>query len=140
MKRRIWLVLIIVAVGASLVLLHFREKKKITFVPPPTVRDFHGVFPEIESERSELGTKENPKARKAYAQLMLLDPKTGALPGDIRRREIRYSNRLPRKIYNRSGLRSAETTTWSSIGPYNVGGRTRAIGIDISNENQSCNT
>lgn len=45
-------------------------------------------------------------------------------------------SQLPRKLVN-SALRTDKVTegTWRSVGPYNVGGRTRALAIDVSNEN-----
>ena len=106
-------------------------------VPSPPVPAFQGNALEIIHEKSAPGTKENPQARSEYEQLMLLDPKTGEIPQDIRWREVKFSGKIPKKFSKRSNLRTGNSNeiSWSSIGPYNIGGRTRAIAIDGTNEN-----
>jgi len=90
----------------------------------------------IADEKSTIGSKENPQARAAYNMALVVDPKTGTLPNQIKRREYMYSATLPTKQRSRLNLRAGQTAeeTWRSIGPYNKGGRTRALAIDISNE------
>ncbi|MDZ7606139.1 MAG: T9SS type A sorting domain-containing protein [Cyclobacteriaceae bacterium] len=91
----------------------------------------------IVNEKSTIGSKENPRARAAYNMALVVDPKTGTLPNQIKRREYLFSATLPTKQRPRLNLRTGQTSeeTWRSIGPYNKGGRTRALAIDISNEN-----
>jgi hypothetical protein len=93
-------------------------------------------LPEINPERSSIGTKENPRARKAYEEAMLVDPATGKVPFDIKIREARFSSTIPKRLVSRHGLRNGATAEeeWRSIGPYNKGGRTRALAIDVSDE------
>ena len=96
--------------------------------------DVQGKFPEIEPEMASTGSRENPQARWDYESVMLIDPKTEEIPFDIRRKELRYAAKIPKR--NKHTLRTEKTheESWVSVGPYNVGGRTRAIAIDVSNE------
>lgn len=104
------------------------------FVPSPQY-DQAEPIPKIEPEKATISSKENPDARRAYEQAMLVDPQSGELPLNIKRREHRYSSKLPRKKNNSLRIDGTNSEDWRSIGPYNVGGRARAIAIDISNEN-----
>ncbi len=67
--------------------------------------------------------------KKRIEMMMLVDPSTGKLPQDYRRRELEYLNNFP--------YSSQKTTSsgWSQRGPWNVGGRTRALAMDVTNEN-----
>ncbi len=113
-----------------------REVSESAFVPPPPVPDFHGKMPIIEQEKAAIGSKEDPQARLAYETAMLVDPRTGLIPENIKRREYVFSSKLPVKRRPAKDLRKGQTeaATWQSIGPYNKGGRTRALAIDVSNE------
>ena len=66
-------------------------------------------------------------------------PLTNSLPEDIRRRELAYARTLPtrQEVDARMRKRGVEpvSLTWRQRGPNNVGGRTRAIGIDLDDEN-----
>lgn len=107
--------------------------KNSGFVPDPPIPT---VIPAIKQEKAAIGSRENPIARKAYQRAMLVDPATGEIPHDIRRKEIRFSNRIGRRDSG-NALRTGEKNNqvWQSIGPYTTGGRTRALAIDVSNEN-----
>ena len=71
---------------------------------------------------------EAPIGRKAWDAKRLADPNSLALPKNIRSREMRFAQTLPSDLGN-SGL------NWTAEGPYNVGGRTRALAIDCTDEN-----
>ena len=103
--------------------------------PPISLSDVYGF--DINQEKSAIGTKENPQARKSYEEAMLIDPKTGQIPFDIKRNEIRFSSGIPKKGVTKRHLRKGETNEeeWRSIGPYNKGGRTRALAKDVTDEN-----
>jgi len=64
---------------------------------------------------------------------MLRDPATNSIPRHIRKRELNYSRTLPR----RSDLKFKTTTNfeWQALGPSNVGGRTRALAVDVTDPN-----
>ncbi|MFM9985408.1 MAG: WD40/YVTN/BNR-like repeat-containing protein, partial [Flavobacteriales bacterium] len=69
----------------------------------------------------------NSGSRKYYEYLRHRDPKTGAVPVNIRQRELDFVSHLPH-----SNDRSLD---WSHRGPFNIGGRTRAFALDVLNEN-----
>jgi hypothetical protein len=99
--------------------------------------EYNGLeVPEIDPQPSALGSKEDPLARQEYELTMIKDPATGEVPANIRRREYLFSAQLPKR-YQRPDLRNEEsqTSAWRPIGPYNIGGRTRALAIDITDEN-----
>jgi photosystem II stability/assembly factor-like uncharacterized protein len=75
---------------------------------------------------------DNALLRAQWELLMLADPATGELPSNIRKKELRFAQRLERR-HGMSTARMAES--WKPRGPYNVGGRTRALAIDLDNEN-----
>lgn len=79
-------------------------------------------------------TNENdasPEGREAYEIRRLADPETGKIPPGIRMRELAYAATLPK---SGSVFRSG-SQHYQPVGPLNVGGRTRAFKIDISDTN-----
>lgn len=81
-----------------------------------------------------VGSDEDAFERMTYEWMMLRDPATGRIPEHIREKELAYAVTLPHDM-NNPQAKSAGVATWSSRGPWNVGGRTRAFAIDVSNEN-----
>ncbi len=85
------------------------------------------------SAGSEGQTEENShskhSSRKAYEFDRAKNPMTGEIPQGIRAAELNFVSRLPKRESADRGL------GWSHRGPFNIGGRTRALAIDISNEN-----
>jgi len=73
----------------------------------------------------------NLSDREAWEFERLKDPATGKIPAHARQRELQYA----RYLLKRS---STEQTTlkFHRVGPYNVGGRTRALVVDVDNENR----
>ena len=81
-----------------------------------------------------------PGLRRAWEEMRLVDPATGRIPADILRREQEFARQLPSR--GQSALlealeRDPEAKTdkingWQFRGPWNVGGRTRALAIDVS--------
>lgn len=86
------------------------------------------------AEKTSFGSREDPHARLRYEWMMLRDPATNEIPRGIRQRELEFARRLPSKE-SQSALNKGQAATWVSRGPWNVGGRTRALGIDVSNPN-----
>jgi hypothetical protein len=62
------------------------------------------------------------------------DPATGRIPADIRARERAFARTLPGSVEHLDKADRLQNTEWIRRGPYNIGGRTRAFGIDVSNE------
>ena len=92
--------------------------------------------------RNSIGVKDDPHARARFELNKLRDPATRQLPPNIRARELAFARGLPdREAFGVAqpdqGSRRAKTAVldWSPRGPFNVGGRTRALALDITNEN-----
>lgn len=87
---------------------------------------------QIQGEASEHAT-----ARAEWEFRRLRDPATGQIPPDIRARELEFAATLPMRDGSSLLLKStgaAEYGGWVHRGPVNIGGRTRALGVDISGE------
>ncbi len=93
--------------------------------------------PKIINEKMATGSEDNPYARLDYEFQRTKDPKTGRVPYRIREKELRYAKTLPNReeIGWSHGERDNRTVSWARRGPFNVGGRTRALAIDINDEN-----
>jgi hypothetical protein len=82
------------------------------------------------------GHDENPHARAQWELERLRDPKTGFIPTDIRRKELAFASRLDRQNSAfKNNAQSSQSLSWNERGPGNIGGRTRALAFDISNDN-----
>lgn len=88
--------------------------------------------PENESEGDE-----NPAERYEWELMRTADPETGQIPDNIRALELAFAKTLPahEDIYEPSTVLSKNSSGWLPRGPYNVGGRTRAVALDVNNEN-----
>ena len=71
---------------------------------------------------------DNPAERVIWEKMRLADPNTGEIPKNIRKKEMIFAKTLPKST-------AFNKTSWLHRGPYNVGGRTRALAIDILDEN-----
>lgn len=69
--------------------------------------------------------------REAWELQRLADPATGKIPANMRANELAFAANLPTDAYSKSNDR----IEYNAIGPYNIGGRTRAFAMDVANEN-----
>ncbi len=69
--------------------------------------------------------------RDAYFNKIYQDPATGQIPAGIRSRELAFARTLP-KEEDFLGKTDAQSFDWKEAGPTDVGGRTRAIVIDVT--------
>ncbi len=86
---------------------------------------------EREEDREEEG--DNPQARLDFEFLRTKDPNTGQIPQNIRALELAFMRERSSLIdipYAAGDITSA----WKNRGPFNVGGRTRALAVDSRNE------
>ena len=96
---------------------------------------------EMPTAESEPNPSENPQNRTSYETLMLVDPTTGKIPDNIKFKEqefakrINQNSRILQNVQNPKDAEGTEELAWRSIGPNNTGGRTRAIAIDVLDEN-----
>ena len=86
-----------------------------------------GGLPDVKATVGE-PRGDNARDRMAYEVRKLVDPKTGLVPSGMRQRELARVASLPRRdaVVQKNGT----VATWSARGPFNVGGRTRALAID----------
>ena len=71
---------------------------------------------------------DNPAERVVWERIRLADPATGQIPNDIRKKEMIFAKTLPKST-------AMSKANWLHRGPYNVGGRTRALAMDVQDEN-----
>src|SRR5688572_938663 len=74
------------------------------------------------------------QSRYEYDLIRLMDPETGKIPDHIRMKELAFAATLPSDAML-ANYRNSSQSVWNARGPWNVGGRTRAFGIDVANEN-----
>lgn len=90
-----------------------------------------------------MSKQETNAARADYFFKLLRDPATNSIPKNIRARELSFAKLLPQRgggFSGRGKVQSATTQSshgskyvWNSVGPTDIGGRTRALGIDQRN-------
>jgi len=98
------------------------------FLPPAASTD-------LPYSATSVDIEEDPGARARYEHMLLADP-SGKIPPGIRHKEVAFSKSLITRqdLLKKKGARTKERT-YIPRGPFNVGGRTRALAIDRSNEN-----
>ena len=77
-----------------------------------------------------------PNNRLAFELLRSKDPQTNFIPEGIKQRSLVFAKTLP--VRNKNSVQTSSfnnTLKWSNRGPYNVGGRTRALAVDIADSN-----
>ena len=90
--------------------------------------------------KSSIGSKEDPAARARFEWRRLRDPQTGQIPRNIRAKELEFAKSLPTREdfdFTRNDRDQVlfKGRAWALRGPFNVGGRTRALAHDVTNEN-----
>lgn len=88
---------------------------------------------EFEGEKSREGFEDDALERAEWENRRLADPATGKIPDNIRQLELAFAATLPNDL---GKGKSMSSLTMNSRGPWNLGGRTRAFGVDVSNENR----
>ncbi len=84
-----------------------------------------------DAEQLEIG--EGGWGRVEFDRVRFQDPKSGKIPEGIRARELRFVQDLPIRLAgNALHKTAADVLSWTQRGPYNVGGRTRAVLYDVS--------
>ena len=86
-----------------------------------------------ESERG-IGMEDDALGRMQWELSRFADPVTGKIPQNIREQELAFAATLPSDANATQGKMMSLSMT--SRGPWNVGGKTGAFGIDVNNENR----
>ncbi|MBK8442405.1 MAG: exo-alpha-sialidase [Sphingobacteriales bacterium] len=87
------------------------------------------VRPPHEATPEGIGSREDAFARRTYELQRLRNPQSGAVPPNMRHRELAFAATLPT-----AAAKSSEDKVWTKRGPYNIGGRTRAFAFDVQNQ------
>ncbi len=80
-----------------------------------------------QSDAMSYGNDSSLQSRVMFEYMRLRNPSTGMIPANIRSQELAFAQTLPRNM--------KKSFTWEQRGPINKGGRTRAIAIDVLDEN-----
>ena len=74
--------------------------------------------------------------RNDYMHMLLADPATGQIPKGMRSAELEFASTLPKRhiAHENPSAKIQASENWYSAGPSNLGGRTRALGIDMMND------
>ncbi len=108
----------------------------LTLPGAPDLAERYVTLPATGAHLFEVGGEQpeakgdNAVSRMAFEFARMRDPRTGAIPPDIRARELDFAKGLPVREEG-LGKNSLYSATWSVRGPHNVGGRTRALAIDL---------
>ncbi|WP_299213128.1 T9SS type A sorting domain-containing protein [uncultured Aquimarina sp.] len=85
---------------------------------------------------------DNAVERSEFEFMRLKNPTTGKIPDGIRKAELQFSSKISISEDSEKSLatapkssKSSRFSSWKNRGPFNVGGRTRALAIDSRNEN-----
>lgn len=110
----------LVAIGSIIVA--FRPDYEVELMP------FYRLKYEKEVGNEREGTIAE---RTAWEAEQWADPKTGRIPANIRNLELRFAQTLPRR--EDVAGKNDNNLSWTNRGPFNFGGRIRALGVDVSN-------
>ncbi len=98
------------------------------FAPKPNT---HSPKPGLDALYNSDG-EEYSEARKAWELKRLADPATGRIPVGMRSLELAFAAGLPNDLNQKTDSLNAP---WTARGPWNLGGRTRAFAMDVTNSN-----
>ena len=137
----------VLIVAFSLLLLfsgiYFVALKQFKEIPGTGAKDIRAAALAMKKIRKQLksviSSPEDPRARYMYEFERLRNPYTGKIPENIRQKELAFSATLPvaeaRTFAGTARNARGQVENWNRRGPFNVGGRTRALAIDVNNEN-----
>ncbi len=132
MKRKFTYIIAAIIIVINIVICAFILNKLGNDPALKETQEFHSTM-----KNSSEGTNEDPQARAKYEFMRLHDPVTGLVPHGIRSKELAFASKLPKKFdkaYSNSRAKNIQSQTWIQRGPYDVGGRTRSLAIDVANE------
>ncbi len=86
----------------------------------------------VKKSKSSEGNEDDPQGRAHYELLRHQNPITGKMPENIHSKELSFLKALARTTLRQQSARKKDTSTeeWIQSGPYNIGGRTRAMALD----------
>jgi len=106
-----------------------------------TVFSAYPTFAQSVENEQFSGEREDLNARNQYEWMRQHDPTTGLIPPNIHVLEMQFAKQLPTRenFSSQERLKSGGAQTlaenWALRGPFNIGGRTRALAVDVSDTN-----
>lgn len=97
------------------------------------VLSIFALVPSVNAQQKKVKREGDPAVRASYEFNRLKNPTTGTIPVDMRTKELTYV--LSNPSLKKSANNERTAASWNRRGPFNVGGRTRALAIDRTNEN-----
>ena len=88
-------------------------------------------LPRVRSSFSPKNQGDDAQGRYDFEMTRLRDPQTGRIPAGIRAKELAFTESLPRAADRAGKTGGLMTQDWTFLGPSNVGGRTRALAVDL---------
>lgn len=88
-----------------------------------------GEMPRVRSSFS-IHNRDDAMARIDWEILRLRDVRSGRIPDNVRERELAFARELPSREDLDGGM-GLTASNWVPRGPFNVGGRTRALAVDL---------
>jgi Secretion system C-terminal sorting domain len=113
-------------------------KSKSTIFGHNNVRKLSSVYDKevAVNDGKPTAVADNALLRRLYEIELMQDPATGKIPEGIREKELAFAERIRKSQGSISGRVANDVIEdWRARGPFNVGGRTRALAIDLDNEN-----
>ncbi len=105
------------------------DTQETSLLPP-----YKPLMMEDIEQKSTIGVKENIDARIDFETKILADPITGEIPKNIKQLSRLFTDRI-NNTHKKNGrlfkTKGKNETEWRSNGPFSVGGRTRALAIDV---------
>ncbi|MCX6175593.1 MAG: T9SS type A sorting domain-containing protein [Ignavibacteriales bacterium] len=125
MLKRISLFVLVISFGISLLIFKsYNYESNSSFIRS-----------EGENEESLEKKKQTAIERNEYFFMLLRDPRTNSIPENIREKEIAFASKIPKSEERLMKGLNALAFNWKEAGPFDVGGRTRTIAIDIASSN-----
>lgn len=92
-------------------------------------------YPNLAKSEKEIQKRKTKKARDDYFFKISKDPVTNKIPDNIREKELNFAQELQEKASAKLYKTTSSTLNWADAGPTDIGGRTRALAVDITNSN-----
>jgi hypothetical protein len=137
MNTKIFLVLPAIIIVVGLFIISFQPNTQSAVGSGTMVMDSNIPAQEPPGFSPSRNKEGGPAGRRSWETMRLANPATGRIPPDIHRREQEFARRLPSRgssaLMEAAGLDpGAKMGGWGFRGPDNIGGRTRALAIDVS--------
>ena len=102
----------------------------LLWVPSPINQTLH--IPPNDTDALLVPEKASKAARWSYFFNMLRSPSSNSIPNAVRYRELQHAQSIKNELaFNKQS--NQMDFSWFEVGPSDVGGRTRALAIDINN-------